>query len=819
MAVAPVRVRFETVGSEAVLAAFASVSKRAEELGRKQSKEILNGIRASQKAANDTGKATAAASERATAIVIAGNNKQDASATKLQAKLVSLANKAEAAQVSAANRAADAQVRAQQKEAQAAQKAFDVKLKAQQKAEAAMSATAEREANRRAKAEERANRQASKAQEREDRIAAKLAAREVNDAQKKNRGRAGTVANVFGKAGRSTFNTVEGIAAGVGVVGGGYMLGNAIQEGIAAQKQAALISNSVTMGDNITAASMQPDELIKKARGVSTTTGIGMSAVLDSMAEVADKGGGAAALEVYLKDMDDLGKTAVSTGTKLEALGAIYAASLQAGVKPGEQMRSLIRSMAESGKYGNVELADFAPEIPKILGAMSRTELTGEAAVSRSVGLAQIAVKQKVSPEESRTSITDLTNDISTHSKNLNALGVKVYGASGLQRDPAEIVAEAVRSAFTTGVKERDGKVVKGADAIFGGAKATFNGNSLAILNQAVQTYLKSGGGLVGENAIKAEIEESGGHKMSEKARDQQYARVMSTDAAKLDVGMAEFKAKIATLLPEITKMLPSLLQVAKYFADFAVMAGQHPFASVFALMGANLGKEIAGAGIGQAVKAALLKELAFGAGGGGGGAGGIGGLGPAVGGGRSLVGSAANLAVIGAAAYGAGSLVGEFGAVPEFDDAASGGRKALATSETLRSRLYEYRQKAKAGTLNDVDRGKMQQYANVARGLGDAVGDVQDPSGWNAVNPVAYYDKWAFNAGGGGSVSKEGLGDLAAQFEKLAAKDVKIDPGSLATLGTTVGNAVAAVTSNLSNPGNAARGGTSPANRVSLGH
>lgn len=552
----PVRIVFVAEGQAAVNNAFQSVAKQAQQLARAQARGAREGARESIKAANDGAKAQVKAAKTA------------------QQEL----EKARTASARAAVKASQDVERAYEREMKAAIKSADAAVKASEKR-----AAAERKANE---------------------ATARTAMRSVG-------GTARGISGTIGRAGRSTMGTVSGIAGGIGLAGGTYMVGNALNEAIDLKRQAALLSNATAAPGM---AGRNPDELVKLAQGVS---GFKSTDVMSAMQTVSARAGGGKGLAAFEKDINDVAKTAVAAGVTIEDMGAVYAAALNAGVAPGEEMRQLMIDLVQQGKAGAVEFKDLSTELAR-LGGAGRKFGSGADMLRKVSGLAQIAVESKVSPEESRSAVVDLLREMTMAEKisGMTQLGAKVAGEGGKLNDPAAIMAETI-AGIEAGKQfgHKGGRKYGGAtgEDKLGAYGYLFTGTSNDIAQTLRKTFLEAGGGEAGKAAVISRINEAttgGKEKMTASQRDREYGVVMGTESAQIGAAMKNFNNKITEMLPQFTKLIGPLTQAAEGFAKLAVYVSQNPFTGLGALFAANLTKEIAAAQVGNAINSGIKDSL-----------------------------------------------------------------------------------------------------------------------------------------------------------------------------------------------------------------
>jgi hypothetical protein len=752
---APVRVTFVPEGHQAVLAAFSSIAKKAQELSRLQAAEARKTVTIGRQAANDNVKASNDASKK--------QADQARQAQTIRANSAAMAGKLA---VQAAN--------AEAREAARTTKAVESEAKRRDKIRENSAKMAGRYAKQQADAEKRERDQAYREIQRED----------------KSRGRA--AAGVLGRGVRGGIGTIAGIGVGLGATGGVSLIQGALQEGLKLNRQAAQLSNTATLPG---LAPPDPSQLVSRARGVAGQTGLKSTDVLSAMNVVAARAaqvGNLFGMSEFNKDLDDLAKTAIASGTAIEDMAGNYAAALQAGVRPGEEMKQVMLDLVQMGKMGNVEFKDMASELPKMAGMGKLLAQGGAPMVKEVLALSQFAVQQQVSPEEARTSVQHAIMEAAMKSDVLKKSGIDPTDkATGKLRSPTEIIAESMSAAYDPkrGIKfGRETKFGAGALATLYGARG------MAIPNVMTDTFMKAGKGKEGAAAVVAEIRAMQGATMTSKQRDTEFDKIMATDAQKFDVAMESFKGKIAELLPQISKLIPTLLDMGEKFAKLAVWLGENPYKGVAAIIGASVAKEMAGAALGKVVESGIAGLLGRIGGGGGAGVGGLGGAAGGVGG--AITGGALALA--------GGYVGGQFINETLQDPAEEGARLHKAKGMAAASLSY-YRRKAAGGGLTEEDRARLQEHAGkVGEWKAEAGVREQGPSGLQALNPGAYLAQKAYMEGGGENAKSVSFDEIQKAMAELAAT------------AKTASTNLATIQGGMANPGNPARGGVPPLAPVS---
>lgn len=427
-----------------------------------------------------------------------------------------------------------------------------------------------------------------------------------------------TTTQSIGRAARSTMGTVTGIAGGLGATAGMALVGSALWQNVNLREQAALLVNATR--DKTGAATQSVAGLTGEAQSLAGKYGVGATDVMKGMGVVSARAGGATGLAQYRADIEDITKTAVAFGVSMEDMGGVVAAALNAGVKPGQEMRDLIQDIAAMGKDGAVEIKDLAQELAKLGGAGKMTELSSGQMLRRQVGMAQIAAQAAVSPEESRTAVKDLIRDINTAAPSLQKSGIKnIYGKTGLMNDPAVLVAEIMDKAMKEGIMVKGHGMMKGAMAL----NRIFTGTSQAVVGSLMADYNKGG-----KEGVLAKINAASGATLAPGERDIGVAQMLKDPATQLRMMMETLKADIGTVLvPELVKLAPVLSRVTLSFAKLIGWAAQNPFTALTGIFGGYLAKELAAVGMSKMFETGI-RNILLNYSGGAGGVGGVGGKG-----------------------------------------------------------------------------------------------------------------------------------------------------------------------------------------------
>jgi len=566
---APVRIVFVSEGAAAVKASFQSIAKSAQELSRLQAAEARKVTSINRQAATEKVKANTDA------------DKKNIDAAKNAEKI------RERSAIMAGKFAANAS-KAEAREAANATKALD------------------REAQRRMKINERSALMAGK-------IAKTQADNEIREwhrtaqaIEREDRSRGKAVAGILGRGVRSGVGTVMGIGAGLGIAGGMGMLQTALTSSVSLDTKARLLSNAAAMPGF---APQDPRDLMAQARSTAGKTGFKSEDVMGAMEVVSARAGGAPGLAKLRGDLDDIALTAKGAGVSMEEMGGVYAAAMNAGIKPGEEVRQLMMDLVMVGKQGSVEFKDLASELPRLVGAGLQTELKGGKMVRRQVGMAEIAVRQGVTKEAARTATQDVINDMQLHSATMKRNDIGLYGKDGM-KDPAVVLANIIDKAETTGLKGKMGRHAKGEGALFGGEDRIFTGTSKMVATEALKMYREAGGGEAGKKAIIKQFDDAGGGTMNAAQRNAEAQKVIEGPEARFAIAMENFKTKIGELLPRLTELLPTVTSLMEGFAKLAVWLGENPYQGIAAVISASVAKEIGASLLGKGIESAISASL-----------------------------------------------------------------------------------------------------------------------------------------------------------------------------------------------------------------
>lgn len=542
--------------------------------------------------------------ERAAAEEAKAAQKAAAAASKAFAQIEAASAKAAAKEIADADRAAQAKVRAEQR-------AFDVRIR--------MAERAQREAKRTADAEEREIMRTARSAENRERNALAIARRD--DARKTGDRRMAVATGAY-----QTFTGIAGAAmGGAGSIARGAGVDLSIERGVAKavdlEKKATDLSASAFIKGATGAQGIrvEPGEIEKTARAVGDLAAYDPGKVIEGLQKFVGKTGDLATGNAALANMARLAR---ATGSELEdvvdAAGDVSANlgdAIPAGAEKAKVVGRIMQMIAGQGKIGAVEMKDLAVQMAKL--AASATSFEGDrAGVMGQMGaFAQMsrAMGGAASATQAATSVAALVNTFKTPARMeafKEATGKTVYNEqTGMLRDPKTLLIEALEA--TKGDPAAFKKIfanVQGARAVEGFATVFREARGKALESgKAPEEATK-----VGLEAVTAKFAEFEKAAVSNEQIAEDFGRAMKTTGARAQVFQNQLDKAVAdmasTVLPQLAKAAPDLLQLVSFGGKLAAVAAENPGAAVTAAIVGSIAKAAIGNAIGEALKAQVLK-------------------------------------------------------------------------------------------------------------------------------------------------------------------------------------------------------------------
>jgi hypothetical protein len=551
-------------------------------------------------------------------------------------------------------------------------------------------------------------------------MAGRLAARQASDEIRATERSARTWSQKGRRVGGIVSSSVGGIMSSTGSmaaaalgIGGGALLVDSARKQMSAERAAALLVNSATIGGK-SAPGANVGNILGQAGQVSAEMGVDktqlIGAVQNYVAKSSDFTGGMANMRFFAQ-------MSKASGTPLEDItGAAGILRAQNKDLSAGDMRQMLLDLMEQGKQGAVEI----PEMASLAGGLGATRGLYEGNMTENqrklMALAQITRTEGTSAEEAMIGVKDLGSEAVTKAAKSTApqwLVDAVDKKSGKIKGGPEKLIEAA---------------LLGTGGNLGALGAVFGQRGVRAFDRLAPLFQNAGGGKKGLAAVHAEMDPILNARGSQAQLDQQYAQVMAQPAEKfakavnaieqtiqgeLEPYLQRFADKLPELLPKIDAVIQEVARFAAWFSD-------NPMKGIGAIVMAAITKDLVSAGIGAAVKSAIAMLI----GGGGGvglpgvtGAGGGGGVLPKLG---AAVGAVAiGGAIIEATTTGA-AIADRVQSATSLGASTSGANAALGLSA-----------KARAGTVTpaDIAAAESQKAALEKRAVEER--DKASGSGW----------------------------------------------------------------------------------------
>lgn len=393
---------FSAVGHDAVVAAFKSIERAADESSARVSRTVAQQTKGSA-AAGAAAQKSAALQKRAEA---ARWREVQAFGKKLEREIA----REETLRVRGAERTAKQETRAHEKQLAL-----------------------------RARAEVRAQNQIMRDSKRtSDRIDRERHQKAIAHAR-----RMAPYTGVSGGGVMDAMRSVVGTVGGIGAAG----LSAALATGGAALRQGIKLD---AMATRIAVASRMPGQT---ADPVALRRSFQNTSLAHNGISAEDVAGGTAAFVAKTGDLkraqsfqDTFATVASGTGASIEDVANAAAdLSEKFDVKGVDEMRDALAALTYQGKHGSFELKDAAGQFAKLSAAAGTFGIgKGTAAVRTLGGLTQIARSATGSPEQAATAVERMFSNLTTHAPKLAQAGVQVFDKSGQARNIQDVLVDMV---------------------------------------------------------------------------------------------------------------------------------------------------------------------------------------------------------------------------------------------------------------------------------------------------------------------------------------------------------------------------------------
>ncbi len=411
----------------------------------------------------------------------------------------------------------------------------------------------------------------------------------------------------FGAAGRSMSGTVGSIGAVAGSalgIAGGFAAAGAIRSQMDERAAASRLANQA--GDPSLKAN-----LLHEAQGVRGFTG---GEALKGMEEFVTKTGD---LDTARQLIGSLGELSLATGSDIGDLGATAGSAFNVlkdqiadPVERLKELNALMRTLAQQGSLGAVEIRDLAGDFGK-LGAATRAFEGGAPELLRSMGaFAQIAVARggAEGSADASTAAARLASDIvePAKRKRFKALGVDIKSEKDPTklRDPLSIMLD---------VLDKTGGDIEKTSGLFGiESSKIFKGLS-ATYGEAEKRKKGSGRG-----AVQAEFDRFAGAKLTEADVSSRAASRLSDPDLQVKETLKQFNDAIGSrllpvltnLIPKFAELIPAMASATEMVAAFVTALAENPLAGIGAIIATKIAVDIAAADLKNVIAGSIAGPL-----------------------------------------------------------------------------------------------------------------------------------------------------------------------------------------------------------------
>jgi hypothetical protein len=573
---------FRVVGLRNINTALASIERRFVQHNRKVSQQLGQPERAGSKAS-----AASKVGTQTTAL-----QRAQARGHLEQLKRIEREKRAELA-------AANATARQREREAKRATAAVE-------RDKARSIRTIEREERRAAKDKARADARAARERERAER-------RAYSATRKQYSARKQFASSTIGTVGRSAGGALRGagrFALGATSILGGFAAAGAIQAKIQEERDAAMLANKAlgTPGETRDRNELKRD-ILRQTQAVGGRTGLGSAGAIEALRQAVGISGDLPTAQKLLPFMADISDaTGADIGDVGRTAGQIVQSLSTRNLSPEEKVsatQSIMASMAGQAKVGSIEFADLATQMGKVMSATSGFEGNIADLANTMGAISQLAIAGAASsPEEAMTAMLRFRDDMIANSDRFKKLGVNVFADKERTqlRDPMAVIGETLEA--TGGDLTKTSKL--------------FDIRGQKAFSPFMQAFTSAGGGEEGQKAVMELVDRMRRATVSTGEVKASAAFVRDTQAKKIDMIMGEFTQKVGTelipavsrLIPELAKMIPYVADAARWFARLVKEIADNPISSIGKLIAAKVALDLATAGIGSAIKNALVRAI-----------------------------------------------------------------------------------------------------------------------------------------------------------------------------------------------------------------
>jgi hypothetical protein len=408
-------------------------------------------------------------------------------------------------------------------------------------------------------------------------------------------GNAGSALSAVGRAGM----TLAGVA-------GGAIFANATHTYLKNSGAATALAAQMAVGGEST------NSIRDRRRGIMVNAeGIKGFSTAEAIDAQRTFGGKAGDYEMGGKLLGGLSKVSLATGVNLNDVADVAA---NAYVKLSKTMKGAdlekatletVRTFAGQGNVGAVEIKDLAQYAGRITSAASGYTGSRQANMSALGAMAQVAIGSGAASDaaEATTTVERFSGDLIKNFGDAKSMGIDIFSdkTRTKKRGPEDIMVDVLEKTKGDQVKLKklfgleSIKMVQGFADIYGTGEA------------------KEKGG--GAKAVRAEFGRFNKASLSEKDAEARAAARLADEDMRLAESMKELNSAIGkelapallTITGHVAELAPLLGRLASTTSDAVGFFGKNPLTSIGAVISLTVTKSIVAAGIGNAIKNAVL--------------------------------------------------------------------------------------------------------------------------------------------------------------------------------------------------------------------
>lgn len=401
----------------------------------------------------------------------------------------------------------------------------------------------------------------------------------------------GVAGSIVGSAG-GALRTMAGIAGTVTALGGGFSLADSVQTEATNRGKAADLENA-------SGGKAKKGDVYNTASRVGTQFGIETTSVIEGLDAFVQKSGD---VEAGMKLISKMAELATATGADLSELSKT-AGIVQMSTRNTDDTMSVMREMAGMGRAGSVDLRDLQQYGGRITSASTlfankRSAMTSIGAIVQQAA----ATGGATDAAEATTSITHLGSDILKKEDAFKKLGVETRDANDKRylADPREIIKRTLSatkgdaSQINELFGERSVRAVRGFQDVYNRTSGS-DADKIKAVDAAFDDFAKA-------TLKEAQVKEEAAKRMQES--DKQFASALNE--LKDAVGK-ELLPEMTKLIPKIREMIPAFVSLLKHVVEFGDWFLANPLSGMGVVVLGAITRDLAAAGIGAGVKAALM--------------------------------------------------------------------------------------------------------------------------------------------------------------------------------------------------------------------